>query len=105
MKMIIRDGERRIMLDTDKDVLVWSGRKNHAGQNSPNRWTDLFAHRSAGGISFYMAHYTCWQGESNNIAPLDLDEAQRFAEEHYDQLELADDELKELCLIDLDGVE
>lgn len=105
MKMIIRDRERRIMLDTEKDAVLWSGRKNYAGQNSPSRWSDMHVHQGSGKPSFYMAHYTCWQGESNNIEPLDLDEAQQFAEEHYDEVELADDELRALGLIDLDGVE
>lgn len=105
MRTIMRDGERRIMLDTDKDAVLWSGRKNHVGQNTPTRWSDMHVHRGRSGATFYLAHYTCWQGERNSIEPLSLDEAQRFAEEHYDELEFDDDELRALGLIDLDGVE
>jgi hypothetical protein len=105
MKQIVRDGERRVLLDTEKDAVLWSGRKNHVGQNSPNRWSDMHLHRGKSGPTFYFAHYTCWQGEKNSIEAMSLDDAQRFAEEHYDELDADDEELTALGLIDLEGVE
>ena len=105
MKQIVRRGEKRVLLDTKKDARLWSGRKSYAGQNSPSRWSDMHVHRGKSEPTFYMAHHTCWQGESNSIEVLDLNEAQKFAEEHYEDLDASDDQLREGGLIDLEAVE
>jgi len=104
MKQIVRDGERRVLLDTDKDAVLWAQRSNTTGRDL-TRWTNMLVHRGKSGPTFYFAHYTCWQGEHDSIEPLDLDVAQRFAEEHYDELEASDEELAALGLIDLGNVE
>jgi len=107
MRKIEREGERKVLLDTENDQCLWSGRKNFAGQNSPNRWLDFHAHktRTKDKMVFYLAHYTCWQGETSYIGKLSLDDAQEFAEEHYDQLDCTDEELKAWGLVDAEKLE
>jgi hypothetical protein len=105
MRTIIRQGERRVLLDTEKDAVLWDARKNHPGQNAPNRWSDMHIHQGKSGPTFYLFHRTLWQGESNTIDVLSLDEAQLFAEQRYEELDADDEQLKAWGLIDLEGVE
>lgn len=96
-----------MMLDTEKDHKVWSGQKNYLeSHGSCNRWKDFYVHKCKdGSVVYYMAHRTLWQGERNYIELITKDEAQRFAEENYGDLEYDDETLKSWGLIDLDQVE
>ena len=106
MKKIEREGEKKVMLDTEKDFLVWDGEKHYTGQNHPTRWLELYAHEVKDGAAvFYLVHHSQWQGESTYIEKLSLDDAQLFAEEHYEQLEHDDATLKGWGLVDVDAIE
>lgn len=63
--------------------------------NSPTRWTELLMHQCRdGGRVLYLYRRTLWQGESNGIEVLALDDAQLFAEEHYEDLDTDDEQLR-----------
>ena len=108
MKKIERIEGSKVLLDTEKDAKLWDGHQGRKGGNSPTRWIDLHMHeRKDGAKTFFLAHYTQWQGESSYVEALDLQDAQKFAEEHAQDL-LDDYEeayLKEIGLIDMSGVE
>jgi len=36
---------------------------------------------------FYLAHYSCWQGENTYIQEITLDEAREFAAENYEEID------------------
>lgn len=97
----------RIRLDTEKDQRLWNGYRSRGG-NHPTRWLDLHMHERKGGArTFFLAHYTQWQGETSYIEALDLEDARGFGEEHAEDL-LADYEeayLKEIGLLDMSEVE
>jgi hypothetical protein len=139
---------KKVVLDTDMDHLVWSGRKNRSKQNTPTRWLNLYVHECppdcidemtgavkgmkcslCGGTDIraknhtaycsfcgtelewpkplmicYLAHYTCRDGEKSYIEKLPLDQARRFAEEHYAELNYDDEALRYWGLIVLDQV-
>lgn len=107
MRAIERTDGRKVLLDTENDPCLWNGRDHFIGQNSPTRWLSFYAHETTTGPVFYLEHRTLWDGESDYLELLTVDEAQRFAEEHLEDLENdhGTDRLKELGLIDLEGVE
>jgi len=107
MRAIERTEGRKVLLDTENDPCLWNGHDHHPGQNSPNRWVAFYVHEAKGGPVFYLEHRTLWNGESDYLELLELDNAQRFAEEHLEDLEgdHGHERLKELGLIDLNGVE
>jgi hypothetical protein len=106
MRRIEREGEKKVLLDTANDTLIWGGREHHPGQNAPTRWLDLHLHEGRSGTrTFYLAHHSRWQGESSYIERLTLDEARLFVEEHYDDIEASDDDLKGWGLFDMAEVE
>lgn len=107
MRAIVRQGGKRVLLDTERDVRLWNGSRRGGGHgNSPTRWTEFLMHECKDGERvFYHYHRTLWQGESNSIEVLALDDAQLFAEEHYEDLDADDDQLKAWGLIDLEAVE
>jgi hypothetical protein len=112
MKKIVRQEGKKIWLDTDNDQMVYDGVKAHRhrmhGQgNSATRGIDLYAHECTdGGRVYYCYHWTLWQGESNYIEEITLDEARQFIEQNidvFDDSEIAG--LEELELLDLNEVE
>jgi hypothetical protein len=103
MRKIVRKNGKKILLDSDEDVLVYDSYHAHyarTGATNATRGIDLFAKElNDGTYVFYLLHWTKWQGESNYIEEIDVDEAQEFAEENFDQIE---EELAEkLGLIDM----
>lgn len=107
MKTIERTDGRKVLLDTESDICLWDGFKRTNGGSTPNRWVSFYMHETRNGPVFFLEHRTLWQGESDYLELLELDHAQQFAEEHLEDLEGAHgiERLKELGLIDMEGVE
>jgi hypothetical protein len=99
MMKIERIGEKKVRLQTDGDKCLWSGQKQNA-----TRWLDFHVHVCTDGtILPYLAHYTQWQGETSYIQMISLNEAQLFAEEHYE--DIPDIDLTKYGLVDLEKLE
>lgn len=107
MRAIERTEGRKVLLDTESDPRLWNGRDHFVGQNPPTRWLSFYAHETTSGPVFYLEHRTLWDGESDYLELLTVDQAQLFAEEHLEDLENdhGHERLKELGLIDLEAVE
>jgi hypothetical protein len=107
MRAIERTEGRKVLLDTESDPCLWNGCMRNNGRNTPNRWVSFYAHETKAGPMFYLEHRTLWQGESDYLELMSVDQAQEFAEEHLEDLEegIGEDRLKALGLIDLEGVE
>lgn len=65
--IVKRDGEdRKITLETERDVCIFNDR-----DNDDTRWTEGYCHTTRSGEQhFYLARYTCWEGESDSIIPV-----------------------------------
>ena len=107
MRAIERTEGRKVLLDTEADPCLWDGRKHHPGPNPPNRWISLYVREAPGGAVFYLEHRTRYQGETDYLEAITADQAQAFAEEHFEKMEeeIGLERLKELGLIDLESVE
>lgn len=85
MKKIVEIDGTKVLLDTDgeRDFLLFSSH-NNTGPNQ-NRWVELHAHiwKTQDRKTFYLAHYSQWQGERCYIEEMTLDDACRFAQDNY----------------------
>ena len=106
MRKIERIGEKKVMLDTENDEMLYDSKTARAyhGGNSPTRGLDLYVHQCKDKSSvFYLFHWTQWQGERLFIEPLSKDQAAVFAEENLEDIE--EERVTELGLIDAEMVE
>jgi hypothetical protein len=74
----------KVLLNTETDVLLYDGREN-TGPNQ-NRWVSLYAHAwkdHPDKVTFYLGHFSQWQGERCYISVISDDDARTFAIEHY----------------------
>lgn len=50
-------------------------------EDNPTRWVSLYRKKNG---EFFSVHYTLWQGESDDLIPLDLEDAKLLAESLLD---------------------
>jgi hypothetical protein len=106
MRKIERIGEKKVMLDTSNDEMLYDSKTARAyhGGNSPTRGLDLYVHVCKDEtLVFYLYHWTQWQGERSYIEPMSKDQAAVFAEENLEDIE--EERATELGLIDAGAIE
>jgi hypothetical protein len=106
MRKIERIGEKKVMLDTSNDEMLYDSKTARAyhGGDSPTRGLDLYVHECKDKTQvFYLFHWTQWQGERSFIEPMSKDQAAVFAEENLEDIE--EERVTELGLIDAGALE
>jgi len=89
MRKIVRIDEKKVLLDTQKDEIIYDAHaaawKRTGTDRGATRGIDLYVHKCKDGtLVFYKYHWTRWQGEANYIEAITKDEAEQFVEENFD---------------------
>jgi len=107
MRAVFYDGDKRVVVDTQKDELLYG-----TPHNPPNtgtrytRGTDAYIHKAKSGkVYFYFLDWSMWQGEENRLRLASPEEVARFLEDWLPSPWGSDEEVlarfKELTGMDL----